>query len=231
MAKATKTHKPNGPPAPANRDLFQRVNFTYQASILLQNLASSSGSTPTSDPDTEPDIARLGRNGIKATKKMIVHNQLKMCVFPTSLVAVLLKRPSDPSLKRTICRHCSTVLVPGLTCKIRNRRGWSSLPRVTRGLSPSDADFCCTANKSHSEVIHQTCFHCTTVLTIPAPPLPSTPSPFDGPVRTSRREKRARRTKAAFFQREQDSGHGLWKGDERLANWGTDLGDTSISKQ
>ncbi|XP_021562939.1 ribonuclease P protein subunit p21 isoform X2 [Carlito syrichta] len=33
-----------------------------------------------------------------------------------------LLRPRDPSVKRTLCRGCSSLLVPGLTCTQRQRR-------------------------------------------------------------------------------------------------------------
>lgn len=37
--------------------------------------------------------------------------------------------PRDPSVKRTLCRGCSSLLIPGLTCTQRQRREYSLLLR------------------------------------------------------------------------------------------------------
>ncbi|WVQ78880.1 hypothetical protein IAT38_000971 [Cryptococcus sp. DSM 104549] len=220
--------KKNPPPPPIpqphmpNRDLFHRVNFSYQAAIFLQNLGESSGSTSTSDipsheeekalnpnrkgkrrameyqgekvGDVREGLRKLARAEMKGCRTMVAHNQLKL----------------DPALKRTVCGTCSTVLVPGLTSRVRNR-----------------------PNSSTFNVIHITCLTCSSTQSIPAPPVPgpsldTSAETLDGPVRAAKRRKVAKRSKRPFFEAEKPegggqgkgSGHVLWRGDERLAGWG-----------
>lgn len=82
-----------------NKDLFQRINYTYQAAIYLQNLGIDAGpSTSTSDGDGDVQLVmdrkgkrrameragdqgafkKLARMGMRETKTMVVHNQLKL---------------------------------------------------------------------------------------------------------------------------------------------------------
>ncbi|OXG71348.1 ribonuclease P protein subunit RPR2 [Cryptococcus neoformans Gb118] len=201
-----------------NKDLFQRINYTYQAAIYLQNLGIDAGpSTSTSDGDGDIQLVtdrkgkrraveragdqgafkKLARMGMRETKTMVVHNQLKL----------------DPSLKRSICGVCSTVLIPGLTSRIRNR-----------------------PNRNTFNKTNQTCLTCSTVLSIPSPPVAHhnnnptesavarDPDSLDGPVRAARRKKVAKRSKPAFHEYERRGegkrGHVLWKGEEKVGRWG-----------
>ena len=76
-------------------DLYQRANFTLQASAFLQQLQAQpileTARAPTSDTDTsfendecsfrakqEPDYTRLSRNIMAANGKMVIHNQMKL---------------------------------------------------------------------------------------------------------------------------------------------------------
>uniref|UniRef100_A0ABB5UP45 Ribonuclease P/MRP subunit p21 n=1 Tax=Sus scrofa TaxID=9823 RepID=A0ABB5UP45_PIG len=45
----------------------------------------------------------------------------------------------DPSVKRTLCRGCSSLLIPGLTCTQRQRRECSLLLGNVRGLGEGRA--------------------------------------------------------------------------------------------
>ncbi|WWD16399.1 hypothetical protein CI109_100825 [Kwoniella shandongensis] len=226
-----KNPKSQQQPVIPNKDLFHRVNFSYQAAIFLQNLGegSGSGSNTTFNGDEEVRVNRdrkgkrkavevegddrstgpkeegrakafrkLARIGMKEMKGMSVHNQLKL----------------DPTLKRSICRTCSTVLIPGLTSRMRNR--------------PSRS----TITKSNS-----TCLTCSTTLSIPTPPVAQLASTgterLDGPVRAAKRRKAMKRSKVSFDESEMgvDSGtavdekrggkgHIMWKGEEKIIGWG-----------
>lgn len=79
-------------PTVIHPDLYQRANFTLQASAFLQQLnleASSSdvlGTQKVSDDNLDArgrgsDSERLARNMMAANGKMIVHNQLKLLVL------------------------------------------------------------------------------------------------------------------------------------------------------
>ncbi|KGB78611.1 ribonuclease P protein subunit RPR2 [Cryptococcus deuterogattii 99/473] len=200
-----------------NKDLFQRINYTYQAAIFLQNIGVDAGpSSSISKRDEDVHVVmdrkgkrrvvelkggqeafkKLARMSMRETKTMVVHNQLKL----------------DPSLKRSICRVCSTVLIPGLTSRIRNRPNLNTFTNI-----------------------NQTCLTCCTVLSIPSPPVALHKDPtesavtqdrgsLDGPVRAVRREKIARRSKPAFHEHERrdegTKGHVLWRGEEKLGGWG-----------
>ncbi|WOO80790.1 Ribonuclease P protein component 4 [Vanrija pseudolonga] len=230
---------PTGPPPVFSKDHVERANFAIQASLFLEQLApasSSSASSPSSSlraqrdrkgkyKATEPPLAgdagadfpRLARAELRAMKKWTEHNQVKR----------------DPSLKRSICAACSTLLVPGLTSRIR--------------VKPS---------KTHGNVTTVTCLACSAHSAIPAPPGVPPEDGVDGPVRAKCRAK-MRRVRAPFHQREmvppkaaepaaaataaaadgdvemgdgaapkaapletKPSGHTVWAGDKRVEGWG-----------
>ncbi|XP_027380400.1 ribonuclease P protein subunit p21 isoform X1 [Bos indicus x Bos taurus] len=75
-----------------DREAFQRLNFLYQAAHCV--LAQ--------DPENQA-LARFYCHTERTIAKRLV-----------------LRR--DPSVKRTLCRGCSSLLIPGLTCTQRQRR-------------------------------------------------------------------------------------------------------------
>ncbi|XP_075411413.1 ribonuclease P protein subunit p21 [Tenrec ecaudatus] len=75
-----------------DREAFQRLSFLYQAAHCV--LAQ--------DPENQA-LARFYCHTERTIAKRLV-----------------LRR--DPSVKRTLCRGCSSLLVPGLTCTQRQRR-------------------------------------------------------------------------------------------------------------
>ncbi|KFO25071.1 Ribonuclease P protein subunit p21 [Fukomys damarensis] len=80
-----------------DREAFQRLSFLYQAAhcVLAQ------------DPENQA-LARFYCHTEKTIAKRLVLRQQA--------------RPRDPSVKRTLCRGCSSLLIPGLTCTQRQRR-------------------------------------------------------------------------------------------------------------
>ena len=82
-----------------NKDLFQRINYTYQAAIFLQDVGGGAGpsaSISVGDGDVhlvtdrkgkrraveragdQGAFKKLARMGMRETKTMVVHNQLKL---------------------------------------------------------------------------------------------------------------------------------------------------------
>ncbi|ORX35251.1 hypothetical protein BD324DRAFT_652390 [Kockovaella imperatae] len=191
----------NIPPI-VQKDLLQRVNFSHQASIYLQNLSESSrqherskqtGSNHRKAPRTATSgFASLARSQMRNVKKISEHNTLKL----------------DVTAKRAVCSECNAVLVPGLTSRIRNR-----------------------PNRNHINVVNQTCLQCENVTKRPCPPVSEAGTSMDGPSRKCRRIKAASRNKTAFFDREGPAGHTLWLGVDKVHGWGqTTIGsDTEAS--
>ncbi|RXK40351.1 hypothetical protein M231_02334 [Tremella mesenterica] len=73
----------------------------------------------------------------------------------------------DPGLKRNICKQCGTVLIPGLTLKVRNRR--AVLLRYSSDTWELGIDQ--IANKTHITRTTHTCLFCSTQRSIPSPPI------------------------------------------------------------
>ncbi|THU85693.1 Rpr2-domain-containing protein [Dendrothele bispora CBS 962.96] len=123
-----------GPNNAANRDIIQRLNFLYQASVYLNSVNTTISSQPTHDrTDASKKKARLddiSRSYIDTMKLVGTRTTVKM----------------DPSVKRTLCRGCNNVLIPGSTVLVR-----------TKKLS------------SHGRAITYTCTNCKYSRRIPAP--------------------------------------------------------------
>lgn len=156
----------------------------------------------------------------------------------------------DPSLKRAVCVECGTVLIPGLTSRIRNRRKISAVEhRYAGGLTR-------VADQNHGHRTHAHCSHCAAKRSLPNPPLPHPGdselrapqrplSKLDGPVRQRRRARQARRAKVPFHEREavtpvegaasgskveynkRSGGHTLWRGSAKVSGWGTGVATES----
>ncbi|KAJ7077318.1 RNAse P Rpr2/Rpp21/SNM1 subunit domain-containing protein [Mycena belliarum] len=89
-----------------NRDIMQRLNFMYQASVYL------SGVLPVPPP------AELQKRS-KKTRKMTVHDLSKSYINSMKVVANKTMVKMDPGVKRTLCNGCNIVLVPGSTASVR----------------------------------------------------------------------------------------------------------------
>ncbi|EJF57641.1 Rpr2-domain-containing protein [Dichomitus squalens LYAD-421 SS1] len=139
-----------------NRDIIQRINFLYQASTYL--------STISQPPDGTVQLQRNDSTHGKRKKNTIRHPkstaELSRCyVGSMRIVGQKAIVRMDPSLKRTLCKQCDTVLLPGATASVR--------------VKPSG---------SHGQVVTYTCLSCSTSRRIPAPPVldldASTAEPF-----------------------------------------------------
>ncbi|KAI9459101.1 Rpr2-domain-containing protein [Russula earlei] len=225
MGKKNKGDVPN-PNNVANRDILQRLNFLYQASVYMESIsrecapgepvdggACHSGSpvraaaageagastTPPSkaarrkrDRDRERREGRviraadIGRGYVRAMRLIGQKTTVKM----------------DPTVKRTLCKGCDTVLIPGLSATVRVH-----------------------GSGAHRHVITTNCLRCGTARRIPAPPVqnPSDPSPEEDavmevdaggsfPPRSKRRHGPPPRP-PPLFERE---GHVIFRGNVRI---------------
>lgn len=149
MAKKSRQDEPPNPSSVANRDMLQRLNFLYQASSFLQTAAASSSQPPTGSK--QGDISQAGASALgrskqakdtRKRKRMLsasdisrsyVHDIRQVAQKATirMYVSVLAFRPTsehssrDPSVKRTMCRRCDAILIPGVTSRTRIGREYS----------------------------------------------------------------------------------------------------------
>ncbi|EGN99863.1 hypothetical protein SERLA73DRAFT_159988 [Serpula lacrymans var. lacrymans S7.3] len=158
MAKKNKDETPN-PTSISNRDIIQRLNFLYQASTYLNNISLPPNPDP--DPESLPstgtasattDKARKsrkeGKNDGRGGRRVVTRSELSRA-YVESMRTVGQKTivKMDPSVKRTVCRGCHIVLLPGLTSKVRVK-----------------------ASRSHGHIVTYICTECKTSRRIPAPP-------------------------------------------------------------
>jgi len=162
MGKKNKGELPN-PSNISNRDILQRLNFLYQASVYLESISRKctqsvdAGAGPSSPSDSGPSMgstavlgsgpsltaplskaakrkcdrdqrkrrviraADIGQGYVRAMRLIGQKTTVKMwVVFDYALVC---RSDScfirDPSVKRTLCRGCDTVLIPGLSATVR----------------------------------------------------------------------------------------------------------------
>ncbi|EJD03012.1 Rpr2-domain-containing protein [Fomitiporia mediterranea MF3/22] len=177
MGKKNKDDTPNINSVP-NRDIIQRLNFLYQASSYLNGLgvvrtpAAPSGTStrpvkedvtsiedlPSEDPENEgvkanEDIGEKSPQGRGTRKpsgkrKATTHDLARSYVKSMKIIGQKTNVKMDPSVKRTLCKGCNTLLMPGVTAKVRVK----PLP-------------------SHGHAVNYTCMHCSFSRRIPAPPI------------------------------------------------------------
>ncbi|KAF7315657.1 hypothetical protein MIND_00081300 [Mycena indigotica] len=105
MAKKSKD-EPLNPNNITNRDIMQRLNFMYQASVYLGTVL------PVPPPSTPPRRA-------KRSRRMNVHDLSKVYAGSMKTVSKKTMVKIDPSVKRTICQGCNLVLLAGSTASVR----------------------------------------------------------------------------------------------------------------
>nr|ODN90342.1 hypothetical protein L204_05946 [Cryptococcus depauperatus CBS 7855] len=215
-------------PTIPNKDLFHRINFSYQAAVFLQNLGSSYKplsqtvgqevstivnkkgkkrafeyeSGPKQDEDQGARFRKLARLAMRQCRVMVAHNQIKL----------------DPNMKRSICKTCGTILVPGTTARIRNRCKFLLLPTIHQSQT--------------------TCLSCATTFSIPTSPnatLSCDSLRPDEALWTKKGRKIVQNSKIPFHEKEviddavykdkeqEREGHTLWRGEEKIRGWGVCL--------
>ncbi|KAL4262561.1 Rpr2-domain-containing protein [Pleurotus pulmonarius] len=185
MAKKGKAGGTN-PQAVPNRDIIQRMNFLYQASSYLNSIPSHSDSHETTPNRIQSEDISSRYIGMMKT------------VGQKTLVKI------DPTVKRTLCKGCNTVLQPGINTTVR-----------------------ITKLSSHGHAVTYTCNRCKTSRRIPAPPTmgqsekvaaPPEHHPESGDfimeaatVRSPHNSKRVRPRQPPLFSR---PGHVIFRGNE-----------------
>ncbi|KIJ91944.1 hypothetical protein K443DRAFT_464350 [Laccaria amethystina LaAM-08-1] len=166
----------------ANRDIIQRLNFMYQAIVYLQSLSTSASTSSTSSADsmdqsgvspgkasgsiTEPSSPRKAAKGRRRRvigRKKTVNDLARSYVHALKVVGQKTTVKMDPSIKRTLCKGCNVVLVPGSTAIVRVKR-----------------------SSSHRHSVVYTCTGCKSSRRIPAPPTAHTSSPPELQPQTQR---------------------------------------------
>lgn len=227
MAKKQKDDIPN-PNSVANRDILQRLSYLYQASQLL-----GTSSVP---PPPVPGPIPAGLHGAERRLEARRRTRERHGTAPADLARAYVRdmraigmktnMRMDPAVKRTLCKGCDMVLVPGLTAQVR-----------------------VNTSSNAGNVVCYTCLSCHKPRRFPAPPvidesaaLEPAPAPSevqatsgeanalgsmeidatDPPVpstsKTSKREKRKRRPAPRLpplFER--NVGHVVFRGNERIS--------------
>ncbi|KAF9073627.1 RNAse P Rpr2/Rpp21/SNM1 subunit domain-containing protein [Rhodocollybia butyracea] len=159
MAKKTKNDVPN-PNSVSNRDVIQRLNFLYQASVYLNNvhsasasstLPSSAPSTSTSHPTSDLSGSSNGKSKNKKPRKkktMMLNDLSRSYIETMKTVGTKTTVQLDPSVKRTLCKGCNMVLIPGSTASVRTKR-----------------------SSNHGHIMVYTCTACKHLYRIPAAPI------------------------------------------------------------
>ncbi|KAG2079120.1 Rpr2-domain-containing protein [Suillus decipiens] len=205
MGKQNKNDIPN-PSRVGNRDIIQRLNFLYQASVLLNGMTAGPSSQVPFDTCESNDTQNPPK---KRQKRVVSTADLSRSYVDTmKVVGQKTNVKIDPTVKRVICKGCHIVLVPGASSTVRVKN-----------------------SKSHGHLIVHTCNSCKTSRRIPAPPVldvnepESTSTTMDQPTSgtttagASRSAQRGRKKPrvprlAPHFAR--DLGHVVFRGDERL---------------
>ena len=72
----------------------------------------------------------------------------------------------DPTVKRTLCKGCDTVLIPGLSATVRVNGELSRRSAVFGSLTPYPG------SNNHRHLVTTSCLRCKLSRRIPAPPVP-----------------------------------------------------------
>ncbi|KAF8625603.1 hypothetical protein AX15_005283 [Amanita polypyramis BW_CC] len=168
MAKKDKDQTPN-PTSIQNKDIIQRLNFLYQASVYLTNLskdvpsttpvgagreryskaaASNLESRPIDAHPAHSDDKEKNKEERRATRRRIRTTDDLARAYIDTMTTVGKKTTvkMDPSIKRTLCKACNSVLIPGVSVRVRIK-----------------------GSTSHKHAIVLKCVRCEYARKIPAP--------------------------------------------------------------
>jgi len=171
MGKKNKNEAPN-PNGVVNRDILQRLNFLYQASAYLNSISrqsdvrqkacvnpsidttqeaptDASESATSSPPTAELPEAQLTRRERRRKRRVIRAADIGQgYVRAMRLIGQKTTVKMDPTVKRTLCKGCDTVLIPGLSATVR-----------------------VNASSNHRHLVTTSCLRCKLSRRIPAPPV------------------------------------------------------------
>ncbi|KZV93399.1 Rpr2-domain-containing protein [Exidia glandulosa HHB12029] len=175
-----------------NRDIIQRLNFLYQASV---HLAHASTSTSTTTPDA-PSASNRARNASRRRQTLSLHDLSRSYAQTMRAVGARTVTRIDPAVKRSLCKGCASVLLPGTTAHVR-----------------------VATSRSHEHAVRTQCKACGASRTIPCPPGAaeigdaSDERQAEELPRGSKRHPRKRPCNVPFFERPE---HIVFRGHERL---------------
>ncbi|OSX66023.1 hypothetical protein POSPLADRAFT_1133002 [Postia placenta MAD-698-R-SB12] len=134
----------------ANRDILQRLNFLYQASTYLNSIAPHPTDEPITNYMGEPLTCKERKTEMRRQQRhpATTSDLSRSYVKSMKIIGQKATVRMDPSVKRTICKKCNTVMVSGTTADVRIR------------TSPV-----------HGHVVCYICKSCSTSRRIPAPPV------------------------------------------------------------
>jgi len=173
------------------------LNFLYQASTWLSSLPATKGDvTPTAQPVTSSDPKGKKKQRDRVPPVTPAHLSR---AYVSSMKAIGQKTvvKLDPSVKRTICKGCDILLIPGVTSVVRSK-----------------------SSPSHRKLVRLSCLNCKAIRRIPAPPVsqdvPESAMRVDdvgGGVKSGKRSKKRVVYKRPFFERPE---HILFRGNEMV---------------
>ncbi|CAB4432901.1 unnamed protein product [Rhizophagus irregularis] len=138
-----KKEKNSEPRLIQHREIYQRMNFLYQAATLMTtisaNITQPSPILPTTSTSQQPSLlysfsdqeqelqqgqskiiksnATTNKTNLDNTKNLASLGRFYINTMKTIGTKQVLR--IDPSIKRTICKRCETILLPGVTSKVR----------------------------------------------------------------------------------------------------------------
>lgn len=195
----------------SNRDIIQRLNFLYQASVFLSSVSPHAPHLPGSPPGEAQN--GLNPRHSRRQKRTITTSELsKRYIDTMKIVGQKTNVRIDPSLKRHLCKSCLAVLIPGVSATIRVKD-----------------------SRSHGHLVSSICLACQTERRIPAPPLLSIDRMASAPSENAnsdardsgkpeqRHQRRGRRKKKALISRPlpffaRDAGHVVFRGNEVISD-------------
>ncbi|CAG8651017.1 13135_t:CDS:2 [Acaulospora morrowiae] len=106
-----------------HREIYQRMNFLYQAATLMTsiNIPNSHHSKQKHNNDSNSTFANQSQD---ASSSLSTHNHSlvplgRFYVNTMKTIGTKQVLRIDPSIKRTLCRRCETLLLPGVTSRVR----------------------------------------------------------------------------------------------------------------
>ncbi|RIA91792.1 RNAse P Rpr2/Rpp21/SNM1 subunit domain-containing protein [Glomus cerebriforme] len=120
-----------------HRELYQRMNFLYQAATLMTTITTSIPQTPNSTQlsllhsCSEQDQVLQQKEQSKLTRSNDTTNSINLDntknlaslgrFYVNTMKTIGTKQVLriDPSIKRTLCKRCESILLPGVTSKVR----------------------------------------------------------------------------------------------------------------
>ncbi|KAJ3514097.1 hypothetical protein NLJ89_g2576 [Agrocybe chaxingu] len=229
MAKRQKEETANLNATP-NRDIIQRLNFLYQASVYLQSIPAAEEDRSCKGKEREDTVSESGgmsmtigqgstRTTAQSTKTKRKPKKARRPVnrqTPGDLARSYIRCMRvvgqkttvkiDSSLKRSLCSNCNTTLVPGSSATVRVKK----LP-------------------SHGHATVYTCLHCKTTKRIPAPltrvklatpeieiPTMGSPSARHPSLLSQFRGGKKNSARLPPLSTRTDAGHAVFRGGEEL---------------